>query len=54
MQFLRLQPVCKELLYSTFHREDPSGIFMIGGFTLKITVVKVFVQWLLHMLSCWL
>jgi hypothetical protein len=33
MQFHGLQPVCKELLYSTFHRKDP-GILMFGGFTL--------------------
>lgn len=58
MQFHRLQPVCKELLYKTFHRTGP-GI-LIGGFILFASkchwlgVITVFVQWLSHMLSCWL
>ena len=54
MHLHRLLPMCKELLYSIFHRKSP-GILMIGGFTLLennwTMDITGFVQWLLHKLS---
>ena len=59
MQLHRLQPMCKKTPLSTNHKNSPR-ILMIGGFTLfennchRLGVITVFVQWLLHALSCWL